>query len=173
MRERRRRAGGGYYTIVRPLIRLAQRLPAGQFVSGLRSCQSKQTSSPQAVATKHLSCCVERFDGGILLWMDHHCAAIHRQLTHSHACNASVKSGCTRMWILLFLHVWRGGTSRRVRGCLSFLIASPPYVTLIIRRHVESLPNSVPAVDVMDGGEDALVLFPHNIFLSCCIRKNI
>ena len=88
-RRRRRVVGGGYYTIVRPLIRLAQRLPAGQFVSGLRSCQSKQTSSPQAVATKHLSCCVERFDGGTLLYMDHHCAAIRRLLTHTHV----MKSG--------------------------------------------------------------------------------
>lgn len=156
--------GGGYYTIVRPLIRLAHRLPAGQFVSGLRSCQSKRTSSPQAVATEHLSCCVERFDGGTLLCVDpslllrcnpHTHTHIHTRTAHNaphrenttHACNASVKNldaharrehACEYFYFLYVLHVWRGGTSRRLRGCLSFRTASPPYVTLINRRHVES-----------------------------------
>ena len=152
--------GGGYYTIVRPLIRLAQRLPAGQFVSGLRGCQSNQTSSPpQAVATKHLSCCVERFDGGILcawavtlrcnplsLSTSHTHTRAHTH-TYTHACNGSVKSGRTRQEEKnahvnnrAFLHVRRGGTRRRVRGCSSVcprFLSPPPHVTLIHRRHVE------------------------------------
>lgn len=140
MRERRRRrrmmrdGGGAYYTIVRPLIRLAHRVPAGQFVSGLRSCQSKATSSLQAVATEHLSRGVGRSDGGTLPCVDH-----HRLLTRMQRLGRILDAHAGRKAHVNIssVHVWRGETSRRLRGCSSFLIASPPCVTLIHRRHVE------------------------------------
>ena len=61
--------------------------------------------------------------------MDHHRRAAIRRLarTHTHVTPRWNPAGGEDAHVnIVSLHVRRGGTSRRVRGCLSFLIASPP-----------------------------------------------
>ena len=131
-----------WHTIVRPLIRLAQSLPAGEFLSGLLSCQSKKTSSPQACCAceaLQLPCRViwrreTLVDGPALRW--------NRLLAFAkHACNVSVESEriCWRQIRPCAFACQERRNWSLVHGRVSFFFFKfPPMSHVINRRHVES-----------------------------------
>lgn len=120
--------------------------------------------------------------------MDHHCAC-NPPPVHTHACNASLKSGRTR-WrrhacqYSIFACMERRNQSPGPRLFVFFffffqIVPPSPHITLISRRHVEShqdqelLPNSVPAVDVMDGGKRVFlkIIYLLLVFNSANLKK--